>query len=232
MKYTTARRGLEQEQERLLHAQRVLRSEHLDLEPESDSFGELVSIDQHQGDMGSEVFEREKDFSMLAAIQRRLAEVADAFERLDAGEYGRCQTCGEPISDERLEAVPAARFCADDESYWEVTRLTTSPPSGPMPGERGTPLARVIELAALLSLDDLPHDDDVVEELQVAAEEASIHLARLGDTPGRRMSAEEIELAEARHSEEESVERAAIEEQEAERRRDEEAVASEEEQVG
>jgi RNA polymerase-binding transcription factor DksA len=31
--------------------------------------------------------------------------------RLDDGTYGSCQACGGDIGDERLEAVPATRFC-------------------------------------------------------------------------------------------------------------------------
>jgi DnaK suppressor protein len=31
--------------------------------------------------------------------------------KLDAGTYGMCESCGEPIGDDRLEAMPAARFC-------------------------------------------------------------------------------------------------------------------------
>jgi DnaK suppressor protein len=31
--------------------------------------------------------------------------------RLDAGTYGTCEVCGEPIGTARLEARPAARTC-------------------------------------------------------------------------------------------------------------------------
>jgi RNA polymerase-binding transcription factor len=34
-----------------------------------------------------------------------------ALHRLDDGSYGRCDACREPIDDNRLEAMPAARFC-------------------------------------------------------------------------------------------------------------------------
>jgi DnaK suppressor protein len=30
---------------------------------------------------------------------------------MDAGTYGLCERCGQPIGDERLEALPAARLC-------------------------------------------------------------------------------------------------------------------------
>lgn len=40
----------------------------------------------------------------LAAIDRALA-------RIDAGTYGVCERCGEPIEGRRLEAVPWTRAC-------------------------------------------------------------------------------------------------------------------------
>jgi RNA polymerase-binding transcription factor DksA len=36
-----------------------------------------------------------------------------ALKRLDAGTYGVCVNCAEPISDERLEAVPHAPACRE-----------------------------------------------------------------------------------------------------------------------
>jgi DnaK suppressor protein len=32
-------------------------------------------------------------------------------DRMDAGTYGICERCGQPIAEERLEALPAARLC-------------------------------------------------------------------------------------------------------------------------
>jgi DnaK suppressor protein len=40
-----------------------------------------------------------------------LREVEAALHRLEEGEYGICQGCGEPILEERLEAVPWASNC-------------------------------------------------------------------------------------------------------------------------
>jgi RNA polymerase-binding transcription factor DksA len=51
------------------------------------------------------------DIALLDAIERELADVALALERLGDGSYGRCETCGEAFSDDELEAAPAGRFC-------------------------------------------------------------------------------------------------------------------------
>jgi len=42
-----------------------------------------------------------------------LNQVNDALARLDAGEYGFCKSCGNPIGAARLEAMPFATLCID-----------------------------------------------------------------------------------------------------------------------
>jgi DnaK suppressor protein len=40
-----------------------------------------------------------------------LRDIQEALRRLEAGTFGICQECSEPISAKRLEAVPWAKFC-------------------------------------------------------------------------------------------------------------------------
>jgi DnaK suppressor protein len=40
-----------------------------------------------------------------------LRDIGRALERLDAGDYGICENCGEAINPERLEALPYATRC-------------------------------------------------------------------------------------------------------------------------
>ncbi len=46
------------------------------------------------------------------AVQE-LADIEAALQRLDAGVYGVCASCGEPIGDARLTARPASFECVD-----------------------------------------------------------------------------------------------------------------------
>jgi RNA polymerase-binding transcription factor DksA len=94
---------------------------HLHDESEDESTSELSHMAQHQADVATETFEREKDFSILEQVEAELADVDHALVRLDEGTYGTCEACGEPIGDERLEALPAARFCVTHQSEAEAT---------------------------------------------------------------------------------------------------------------
>jgi hypothetical protein len=47
----------------------------------------------------------------LVGLDDELADVERALTRLDDGTYGRCETCGQALPDERLAVAPAARRC-------------------------------------------------------------------------------------------------------------------------
>jgi RNA polymerase-binding transcription factor DksA len=117
MDKATARKRLEHERTRLQGIRDDLRREKE--EATFEASGELSSFDQHPGDSGTETFELEKNVSLLEQVEDELDEVEAAFGRLERGEYGRCQACGRPIGDERLEAMPATRFCVEDQAKAE-----------------------------------------------------------------------------------------------------------------
>ena len=49
--------------------------------------------------------------SRRATLEEELAEIHEALARIDAGSYGRCETCGGSVSAERLRKIPQAREC-------------------------------------------------------------------------------------------------------------------------
>ncbi|WP_328321522.1 TraR/DksA family transcriptional regulator [Streptomyces sp. NBC_00388] len=72
----------------------------------------LVAVDdEHDPEGSSTAFERAHVAALLVRARSRLDDVDRALERLDRGEYGRCERCGEPIPAERLEVRPAASTC-------------------------------------------------------------------------------------------------------------------------
>ena len=76
-----------------------------------ESISELSSYDNHPGDLGSEVFERSKDFALREGMELDLAEIEDALHRMQNGTYGQCEQCGQEIPLERMEAMPTASLC-------------------------------------------------------------------------------------------------------------------------
>ncbi|HET7718618.1 MAG TPA: TraR/DksA C4-type zinc finger protein [Acidimicrobiales bacterium] len=114
-----ARQRLADERARLDGVKATFDDEGLTEQTEMESVGELSSYDQHQADMGTETFEREKDLSILEQVEAELADVEHALRRLDDGTYGTCEVCGKPIPDERLEAMPAARLCLEHQAEAE-----------------------------------------------------------------------------------------------------------------
>jgi DnaK suppressor protein len=111
------RKRLEAERRRLAELTGTLSVPNGDSEGEASS--ELGDYDQHPADMASETFERAKDLSILIGMEAKIADVERALERLEAGTYGICEACGQPIVEARLEAWPAARFCRSDQARSE-----------------------------------------------------------------------------------------------------------------
>jgi DnaK suppressor protein len=69
------------------------------------------SAGDDQADTGTKTLEREQEISLVNGILDRISQVERALERLDAGNYGWCERCGNPIPVERLAAFPSATLC-------------------------------------------------------------------------------------------------------------------------
>jgi len=74
---------------------------------------DLQSYSDHMADQGTEAQEREKKALFATKEGRYLYRIEGALRRMyDSPEtFGLCQATGEPISFERLDAVPHARYC-------------------------------------------------------------------------------------------------------------------------
>jgi RNA polymerase-binding protein DksA len=114
MQAEEARRRLEAERTRLESELDRLRLR----DPETESAGELSSVDD-PAELGTETFERELALTQLEIVERKLTDVDEALRRLDQGSYGICEACGRPIEAARLEAMPAARYCLEDQAKLE-----------------------------------------------------------------------------------------------------------------
>lgn len=213
-----ARSLLEQERARLQTLQRGLQHEGLADTSEAQASDVLAPLDQHQADMASEVFEREKDLSILHRVELDLRDVADALDRLDAGTYGTCATCAADIGMERLTAVPATRYCAEHEGMWEGDKLTLTMPAGAYVDDDARGAERVAAREAGRNLDLLPDDDEVVERVELGPEQNALHLTDPARPNPEALTADEVAVLEQRHEEwaeqERSMRAAALDEAE------------------
>jgi DnaK suppressor protein len=62
-------------------------------------------------DAGTKAFEREHDLALAQNAQNLLDQGERALDRIDAGTYGVCESCGQPIGKARLMAFPRASLC-------------------------------------------------------------------------------------------------------------------------
>lgn len=81
--------------------------------PLSETIDELSFYDQHPGDIGSEVFEREKDTGILEMLELEMEKVDDALEKHQQGRYGICEVCGQAIEAGRLNRIVNTTLCAN-----------------------------------------------------------------------------------------------------------------------
>jgi RNA polymerase-binding protein DksA len=107
---------LESERERLRAALVSVNHKESLLEETGDL---SISTDDHIADTASETFMRELDGGLEENAEHLLEEIENALGRMDEGTYGTCVACGQPIPEERLEAVPWATLCLDDKRAQE-----------------------------------------------------------------------------------------------------------------
>jgi len=102
-----ARALLARERERIVQALHGLQPRPSD---------EPTTTDQHMADQASDLYDSELDEGLSDDLRAELAAVDRAEQRLAAGTYGLSIESGEPIPDDRLEALPTAeRTSAEQE---------------------------------------------------------------------------------------------------------------------
>ncbi len=70
-----------------------------------------LHYDPNFADSSQVTAERGEAEVLAGQLRETLDEVAEALARLENGNYGQCEVCGEAIGPARLEAMPATRFC-------------------------------------------------------------------------------------------------------------------------
>ena len=103
---------LQEERQRVLDAINYLHEETPgSLEDETEEI--VGNSDNHLGDTATATLDREIDYSLEENSEHVLRAIDGALQRIEDGTFGICETCGQPISEERLEAIPYATQCID-----------------------------------------------------------------------------------------------------------------------
>ena len=102
------RSRLESERKRLLGELEQLQSNvrPAEVRREGSPFGK-------REEEATESFELEKRLALEKQIIDHLADVEHALRKFEKGTYGLCDSCGQPIAPDRLEALPQASLCVN-----------------------------------------------------------------------------------------------------------------------
>ena len=73
----------------------------------------------HQGDAGSDAYDRDFALNLLSNEQDALEEIEAALNRIECGVYGVCEMSAKKIPQTRLEAIPFARLTVECQTIWE-----------------------------------------------------------------------------------------------------------------
>ena len=94
----------------------VLDTERADLVRQLEELsadGAAADLDENFADSAQVTAEQVENRTLAASLRDQLDDVEHALERIDAGTYGTCEVCDQPVAPARLEAMPSTRFCID-----------------------------------------------------------------------------------------------------------------------
>jgi DnaK suppressor protein len=116
--------------------------------------------DEHDPEGATIAFERQHVAALLAQARDHLTAIDGALARLDAGTYGYCERCGQPIPPERLAARPTATRCVACASAGRLAGqdrcglVEVGPPAGAGAQPQRDPLGSAVTLFAEVGDDD------------------------------------------------------------------------------
>jgi RNA polymerase-binding transcription factor len=92
------------------HARQRLAEERARIERELEGHGQEEASDdpKDSGDQANELEQTDTDNALRADLRQTLEAIERAESRLEEGTYGKSVVSGDPIPDERLEAIPWA----------------------------------------------------------------------------------------------------------------------------
>ena len=106
------KKKLETLREELSHEFQHLSENNLN-RSQRESTGDLSGYSYHMADVGTDSFGREMELNIASNENKRIRQIDEALERIEAGTYGECDSCGGKIGVERLKAIPYTQLCIE-----------------------------------------------------------------------------------------------------------------------
>lgn len=106
------------------HARARLAEERARIEQDLAEHGDVdTSLDEPEdfGDKAAELEQADTERAIVEDMRKTLAAIERAEQRLEDGSYGKSVVSGEPIPDERLEAIPWAERTPEEQERYERT---------------------------------------------------------------------------------------------------------------
>ncbi|HTU72237.1 MAG TPA: TraR/DksA family transcriptional regulator [Trebonia sp.] len=109
-------------EEELAEVRAELQAEAADLRNETDHAGAAIAgllgdsvteAGDDEADASSKLFEREHELAISNNARELLSQTEHALERITAGTYGVCESCGNAVGKARLLAFPRATLCVE-----------------------------------------------------------------------------------------------------------------------
>jgi RNA polymerase-binding protein DksA len=101
---------LQEERQKVLEAIEYLHGENPgSLKEETEE----STVDNHLADTATVTLDREIDYTLEENSEHVLKAIDRALAKVETGTFGICETCGQPIAEERLLAIPYATQCID-----------------------------------------------------------------------------------------------------------------------
>ena len=79
------------------------------------------------GDQSESDLERSTAFELASREFQLIEDIDEALRRIDEGTYGQCRRCGKPIDEERLKAIPTAKYDAACQAAIEAAQGIETP---------------------------------------------------------------------------------------------------------
>src|SRR5262245_474779 len=79
------------------------------------------------GEMSEFDLNRSTSLTLAGQQSQLIEEIDEALGRIEDGTYGQCSRCGKPLDEERLKAMPTAKYDAECQAAIEAAQGTETP---------------------------------------------------------------------------------------------------------